>query len=405
MREGWGHPDRISWTVEELSAAVGVSSRTINRWMKGVCPRYRNLKDAFERWHLEEWQRRALLDSREVSAGKVPASILSNVASFHQNRLVEVQRRHFLGASSAALFSPSLSLQSVEDSAARYNSIKALAESAGSKSYKWRVDCAQRIDNECFDVAYRFPTQTNHMLAAMAAVQYAFLLIWDSPTKAWEVARRSCAHANMGGRNLVRLWTATGCATIANSLNKPQEAINALEPVIELSPERGTMRVFAATKLAQAYGAIGHVEKIRNSLGVARRAREAISIGDEFSGTMAFPEEQEWIEGARALLAGGQYSEAIRLSSRGLDAYEAMPVQARRRGYMMRACLTISVASMRLGWWDAVEEYTHRGLTYIDRPPGLIFCKLLSELRSHRGHLSSNLQMVVEDTLKRPVPA
>lgn len=418
MDQGWGHPDRIRWTAEDLAETIGVAASTVQRWQTGeTCPQLKGLRAALVSWKLTETQRHALLAARQASYDEKktvtfsslsrtqlgePSSITQKLCnddtpSMIDSRMVshedggDVDRRDLLmagakvaaGASVAHISSLNTVLD-LSDIGERYRVLRALAESVIVKKYEWRLEEARRIDTVCKDAALQDPNRDNHNLAAMAATMHSILLRHTCPREALQVAARAQLNACYGGRNLVRIWAATAYALNAKSLGKYNEAISTLEPVMTLVPERGTRLIFAASTLAEAYGARGEAEKANGALILADRARQSTSQDDEFKGTMNFLPQHHRVHAGQALLSTCQYSPAISVSTDALRIYENEPDNRKSSWYMMQAELTIATASARLGEWDAVEAYTEQALRRVDARPSAhaSFNLLLEELNS-----------------------
>ncbi len=424
MDQGWGHPDRIRWTTDDLAETIGVAASTVQRWQTGeTCPQLKGLRMALASWKLNEIQRHALLAARQVSYDekKVNKEHRANhccndneksndeISSSMEFGMVsseeggDVDRRDLLVTGAKVVACASIariasldSLLDLSDVDQRYNALKALAESVIIRKYDWRLGEARRLDNVCRDAVLQNPSRDNHDLAAMAATMHAILLRPTCAREALQVAARARLNACYGGRNLVRIWAASAFALNATTLGRHDEAISTLEQAIQLVPERGTRLVFAASTLAEAYGARGDVEKVNKALFLADKARRAAVVDDEFRGTMKFLPEHHLVHAGQALLSTGQYAKAIRVSGDALDIYKKLPQRERSPWYMMEANLSMATASARMGEWDAVEHHTREAISFIDRPSQRNFRELLTELRAAEITVAVDLRDEVE---------
>ncbi|MEM7675265.1 MAG: helix-turn-helix transcriptional regulator [Myxococcota bacterium] len=363
MREGWGHAEGpgVRWTLRSLAERTRVHYATVFRWTKGEsCPQYETLRLAVDAWGLPPDQRRQLFVARDRSDRKSPvAAVVPSSAGGD-----EVKRRDFLAASGALLATPTTGLAFVPDSASRYKTLGILAEGVTAIPRDERLAAARRLYGQCAGAAAVDGGRTDYLLAAMSGSLYSVMLVHDDPLRAIVVSRQARQAANAAGYNVARMWAATAEALCARKLDKPLGAIEAVESVINLPAERGTMPVFAASCLAESYSDIGDRANVVRCLELADRFRSADALGDEFGGKLTFPIEQEWDHGAYALLGIGQYADAISYAERSLATYEKMPKDQRRPGYMQSSCVAVASASVYLGSMDRTEEYMHRALAF-----------------------------------------
>ena len=220
----------------------------------------------------------------------------------------DVKRRDFLAATGVLMVSPVDAFSSVA-LADRYAALQSLSRSAGIMSYAWRLETAKFLNQLCYEASRSNPSRDNHLLAGVAATMYALLLRSQAPSEALEIARRAGVHSVWSGRHDVQQWSAAGFAFIANYLGRHAEAITGLKQALTLSPENGTRHLFALAQLAEAYGAVGDKEMVRQSICLLENAREKVVIEDEFANFRIYDQKAH---SSSAFLKSGQLTEAIR---------------------------------------------------------------------------------------------
>ena len=357
VQEGWGKKRQGAWTDAALAKRIGVTRSTIGRWRKGEClPTKANLQLALAQWGLPEEQAKYLANACALGH---PRRAKKKRSCYDDG----VEKREFLLGVGAGLLTPLQGLQRLDESQQRYAQLQFLTES--SMPYDLRVSLTRNLDQACHEAARTTPNYQNHSLATMAAIRHALCARPNFPIEAKLIADRARTHAATSGQNLLKVWAAATFACTAHHLGHDQEAVAAIEEVIDLKQERGTRAIFAACMLAESYAALGDTEGVARGIELAERARDNVAEADEFSGRMVFYPEEEWIHCSKAQLVSGNNREAARLALQALEAHRVDESQQNNhRWYLMKASVVAAAAHIGLGDWDAAHEFTTRTLDF-----------------------------------------
>ena len=259
---------------------------------------------------------------------------------------------------------------------------RALSEGVGLATNEARQAHLADLDYACITAVRFAQTSDNYMIGAYVASMRSIIERFEHPVLAGEIAHRAVLFADLARQQVARFWGACANGLVALQTNQPLNAIRTLEYVVELGPERGTLKVFALTILAEAYAEIGNPEAAANALDRARFARDQVREPDEFGGSMAFPLEQETDHAARTYLKLGDYSRALEAALFTRDTYTRMPVRQRREAYFASASNTAARAAIGLGHYDQATEYASGivELSFLDRDR---IAALTADLKTH----------------------
>ena len=381
LNDGWGN-NGIAWTLEGLQDTAGLSATTYSRWANGKTEaRRHNVQLLCGALALDETKRQELLDALDsVKKRKETAQQNAKERNQFADTLVfrdehfssltvvdflrevdEMRRRNALKLAGAAVggvaLSPISDAAATLDTSDRYVSIRTVSELAGVIPRNQRLVLLRDLDHACFKAVEEYPTPTKHMFASMVACQRAISLRYNEPRNALEIAVRARIHAKEAGYNVVRLWAATAHAIALKHVGDFSGAISALEPVIQLKPERGTMRVLAASILAEAYASIGDAPNATRALDVAVRARDEVRQTDAFGGAMAYSIGEQLSEAARVNLLLGDYENADRQANDALSYFTSKTLEP--RAYINSLYTTIAIAASRVEELDKAVEFAN----------------------------------------------
>ena len=275
----------------------------------------------------------------------------------------DMHRRVVLKAAGALVIAPYTELGATPHYADCYGVVKSAAESVGSRLS--RLSELEQADHLCLRLVQANPTRTSQRIAGMAASQHAIMRSYFDPVRALDIAHRAVVHAVSAGDNVIQLWAANAEASAYMMRDDLDGAIRALQRVIGLRPEQGTMQVFALSSLIGLFAKAGDTQRTLQTADLIERARDQVRIPDEFEGMMAFPVEQQYGHVSRALYRIGEYERAISLAEHSLGMYsDVAEAELRDSGYVIASCLTIAASACELGQNDCAEHFARRAMMF-----------------------------------------
>ena len=337
-------------TLDDLAQTVGVTPRTVSRWVNGYArPSRANIN------RVCQILRCMPKDLKLETVSPAPPKIVSEGA---RNALVSeiMRRRGFLGAAGAVALCPFGEGAELAGTAERYESVRAIAEIAGAIPRWQRLAWLRDLDDRCWQAARTRPSRDNHLVAAMVAAQRA-ISTRRNYREALEIARRATLHAEAAGQQVVKTWAAVAQGSVFQEAGEYGLATAALESVVLIEPERGTMQVFAMATLAEIYAAEGDATRARQALELVPKFRDAVQIPDEFGGAMTFPRYQELAHGARTALLAGNAQQASQLFDEMFDEEPSLKQAKNSSFYRSFALETAAIAALEQGNRDEAFEY------------------------------------------------